>query len=346
MSSSTSSSERTPGARRLLGSALGFAASLAAGVGIALGSCGGSMAEAGREELRHRRAEFLEPRRQRPELPLALFLGDSTLMKRWAFPRVLAGRLRERVETQVFAWQGYEAFQHYLILGRLGRLEPRAVVLVAQHRTFYRDEPLWYPDLLDLLPLAELPRALALPFHERGVSLPRLALSSLYGSLGPAGERALALFVGGRLVARETPGLRLLVPVRPPEGDVRALVQVRAERFARYATPIFPDHPAVRMLGAAVDLSRRQGARTLVVVSPIPFERLEAAGLYQRERFEGWVDVLRQSVESAGGELMDLHRLLGVEDFTDDLGHYDARGAARVALRVQPWLEQALDPGS
>lgn len=322
--------------------AAGFAVGLALGCALALTSCGERMAEAGRRDLRHRRVEFLEPRRQRPELPLALFLGDSTIMKRYAFPRMIGQRLRDRLEVQLFAWQGYEVFQHYLILGRVLELEPRAVVLTTQQRTLYRSEPLWYPDLLALLPPSELPRALALPFHERGVSLPRLVLSSLFGALGPAGETALDEFVGGRIVARETPGLRWLVPVRPPEGDVRALVQVREERFERFATPVFPGHPAVEMLGAAVALSRRHGAATLVVVSPVPWQRLEAAGLYDRERFEGWVDVLRQAVEAQGGELLDLHRLLPDEDFTDELGHYDARGAARMAKEVMPWVEHAV----
>ena len=350
MSSSTSSSERRgdPGEPAgswgdVVGLGFGFAATVAALLAVVVGAFGPQLVAAGRDDLRHRRSEFLTPERQRPELPLALFLGDSTLLPEWSFPRDIARQLRGSLEVQQFAWQGFEAFQHYLILGRLLFLEPRAVVITAQHRSFWRDEPLWYPDLLGLLPPRELPHALPLPFHARGVSLPKLMLSSLFGAPGGISEELLELFVGGRIEARRTPGLRWLVPARPPERDLRALVHTRRERFLRYAEPIFPGHPAVEMLGATVELSVRRGAQTLVVVSPIPFEALAAEGLYERERFAQWVDVLREQVEAAGGELLDLHRALPRADFKDDLGHYNRRGALTVSSHVQRWLKPVLE---
>jgi hypothetical protein len=342
MSSSTSSSEVRGGARRVLAIAAGFVVTLSLGVAALLLALGPELTAAGRKDLGHRRGEFLAPERARPELPLALFFGDSTIMKSFGYPRDIARRLRGSLEVQQFAWQGFEGFQHYLILSRMLALEPDVVVLTAQQRTFYRDEPLWYPDLLDLLPLGELPRALALPFHQRGVSLPRLALASLFGSLGETGEQLLEAFVGGRIVARQIPGLRLLVPVRPPESDVRGIVQVKRERFERFAQPIFAGHPAVEILGASVALAERRGAQALVVVSPIPIERLLAERLYDPIRFAAWVDVLRDEVEAAGGELIDLHDALAASDFTDELGHYGERGALRVSSAVQAWLRNNL----
>jgi len=298
---------------------------------------------AGESKLDHRPRALAAPQRERPELPLAVFLGDSTFLPGYAYPRLLAKQLVDQAELQLFWWEGFEPFHHYLIVGRALELEPEVVVIVAQTRVFWRKEPLWYEDLLTFVPPSELPRAVLLPFHERGVSVPRLVLASLLGSLRETGDAMVYAFAGARRRAQQDPGLRWLVPWRAPKSDPRMLAQLRQERFERYAMPIYAGHPAVAALAAAVEQATRSGARTLVLLSPIPVSRLVEAGLYDTATFARRVEVIQQAVEAQGGELLDLHAILGPPDFTDEFGHMTESGARKMTLVVRPWLRDALD---
>lgn len=337
MSSSTSSSRR-----RVASLSLAFAGAFAAGgLLVALGAWDAILA-AGARELEHRPAALVDPRREAPDRPLAVFLGDSTFLPGYAYPRVLAQRLSDDAVVRSFWWEGFEPFHHYLLVGRAMELSPEAVVIVAQPRVFWRHEPLWYGDLLTFVPPYELHRAVRLPLHERGVSVPRLVLASLLGSLRETGETLLRAFVGARHLADGAPVLRWLVPVKSPSADPRRLAQLRAERFARYDMPIYAGHPAVRALAATVEQAVRRGARTLVLVSPIPVERLREAGLYGEEVFARRVRVIERAVEARGGELLDLHAILRPEDFTDAFGHMAESGARKVVLVLDPWLRRAL----
>ena len=322
--------------------ALTFVGVLAAAVGLLAALSWETLVAVGERELDHRPAALADPQRETPELPLAVFLGDSTFLPGYAYPRLLAKKLRDRAELQSFWWEGFEPFHHYLLLGRALELEPEAVVIVAQTRVFWRHEPLWYADLLTLVPPRELPRAVLLPFHERGISIPRLVLASLLGTLRETGDAWLHAFVGARQRAQQIPGLRWLVPWRAPSADPRMLSKLRQERFQRYGLPIFEGHPAVEALAATVEQAVRGGARTLVLVSPIPVERLKRADLYDAETFAKRVDVIRRAVERKGGELLDLHAILREDDFSDEFGHMTESGARRMVLVLDPWLRNAL----
>lgn len=337
MNSSTSSSRA-----RVVALCASFVATLGAIVAAVTLCCWDRLVQAGDRELSDRPAGLVHPERRKPGVPLAVFLGDSTLQPSYAYPRLLQRQLDGTAELRVFCWKGFEPFDYYLLAGRALELGPRAVVILAQLRVFWLHEPLWYPDLLTLLPPRELPRAVLLPFHERDVSLPRLVLASLFGSFRETSEAWLRAFVGARLVAKREPGLHWLVPSRTPLKDPRELTRLRRERFRRFATPIFAGHPAVEALAATVEQVTRAGARGLVVVSPVPVERLTEAGLYDEGEFAARIDVIRRAVEAEGGELLDLHAILHAGDFRDDFGHMTGSGSRRVALSVGPWLRDAL----
>lgn len=337
MSSSTSSSSL-----RVAALALAFLGAIGAGsLGVAIGARDAVVA-AGAKALEHRPAALVDPRREAPERPLAVFLGDSTFLPGYAYPRVLAQRYAGRAEVRAFWWEGFEPFHHYLLIGRAMELSPEAVVIVAQPRVFWRHEPLWYEDLLTLVPPYELHRAVRLPFHERGVSVPRLVLGSLLGSLRESGETLLRGFVGARRRADDVPGLRWLVPIQSPNADPRRLAELRAQRLAQYDMPIYEDHPAVRALAATVEQAVRRGANTLVLLSPIPVELLREAGLYDDEVFARRVEVVARAVEAQGGDFLDLHAVLGPDEFTDAFGHMAEPGAQKMVRVVDPWLGKAL----
>ena len=304
---------------------------------------GPALVDAGTRELDHRDFVRIVPERQQPELPLVVYLGDSTFLPGYAYPRLLANRLSGRAETLLYWWEGFEPFHHYLLVGQAMAQEPAVVVIVAQPRVFWRHEPLWYEDLLTLVPPSELPRAALLPFHERSVSVPRLVLASLWGSLPEGGETLLRAFVGARKLAVDVPGLRWLVPQRAEQQDASRLGELRLERFESYDVPIYPSHPAVRALAATVEQAERRGARTLVLLSPIPVEKLRAAGLYDDATFARRIGVIERAVEGEGGELLDFHAVFEPDEFSDDYGHMARGGARKIARLLEPWLRQALE---
>lgn len=320
-----------------------FAAALAATIAAVAGLAGDAVEGAGDEALAHRRVVPGAEASESGERPLAVFLGDSTFRPSHAWPRLLERRLGGRARVRIVGWEGFGPFQHYLLAHPTMELSPRAVVITAQLRVFDRREPLVFADLLTLIPPSELLRALRVPFHARAVSLPRLVLASLWGRLGGAGEAALRAFEGARLLALRLPGLDRVVP-KGGAGGAQRLAFLRRERFLQYDRPIGPRHPALRALAAAVERCTRGGAEVLVVVSPIPVERLRDAGHYDAALFARRVGALADAVEGEGGALLDLHALLGPEAFHDEFGHMTEDGARRVTLAVQPWLRRALAP--
>ncbi|MGH0031132.1 MAG: hypothetical protein ACQGVC_15160 [Myxococcota bacterium] len=337
MSSSTSSSSRPRLGRLLLGLAGGL---LLIGAGVAALGWQDAV-EAGRRELEWRKPPRIDPVRAHPERPLLVFLGDSTFLPGHSYPRLIARWYGRRVETQILWWAGLEPFHHYLLSSRVAELDPTAVVIVAQTRIFWKREPLWYADLMTQLPPSELPRAMRLPFHARGVTLPRLALASLLGTL-PGSEELVFAWTGVRELARDLPAARWIVPASTPSTDPRNLQRHRLERFMRYARPIRPGHPALAALAATVERTVRGGARTLVLVSPVPVDRLSRAGLYDGAAFAEGVGAIARAVEGEGGELLDLHAILAEDDFTDQLGHMSESGTRKVATVVEPWLRKAI----
>lgn len=342
MSSSTSSSSLPEDRGRiLLSAAVAFVLAVATASILSLAWAGDRLVAAARPEFPHRGALLPVLDVPRGALPLALFLGDSTLADAWSYPELLGRSLGDEAEVRVVWWKGLEPYHYYLLLGRALALEPEVVVLVAHLRLFWRDEPLWYPDLLTLLPPRELSRALRLPFHERGVSVPRLVLASLLGAAG--GDDVVLAAAGGRELARSVPGLGWLVPARLAERSAESLERRRATRFARYAEPLYAGHPALALLGAAVELAARGGARVLVVASPVPVSRLADAGLYAESDFRRRIELLRAATEANGGELLDLHRSLPRGEFRDEFGHHTPAGAKRIAAALEPALRAALD---
>jgi len=97
------------------------------------------------------------------------------------------------------------------------------------------------------------------------------------------------------------------------------------------------------MLGASVELAARRGARVLVLVSPVPVHRFREEGTLGLADFEGRVELLRRVTRRNGGELLDLHALLGADDFDDLMGHPSRSGDRRLAETLEPWLSKALE---
>ena len=122
----------------------------------------------------------------------------------------------------------------------------------------------------------------------------------------------------------------------------RSLGSARQQVVARYDVALHARSPMLQMLSATVEMATSHGTRTLVIVSPIPWQRLERDGLYEPRRYARRIDLLRETVAAAGGEFFDLHNALESDGFRDELGHYSDKGAAILQRLLQPRVESLL----
>lgn len=90
------------------------------------------------------------------------------------------------------------------------------------------------------------------------------------------------------------------------------------------------------MMGATVELMRRNGMRTIVLVTPTPLHLLKREGLFDPERDAARMALLREIVESRGGRFLDLHDALKAKQFSDVNGHFTADGDIAMAARTAP----------
>jgi hypothetical protein len=88
------------------------------------------------------------------------------------------------------------------------------------------------------------------------------------------------------------------------------------------------------MLRALVAEIRRRGAAALVVVSPVPLEWLQTMVPVDPEEWAARLAVVREAVEDAGGEMLDLHDLLPPAEFSDTAGHMTPVGHRHIAEAV------------
>ena len=282
-------------------------------------------------ELALRHVAFLRESDPIPR-PLVLWLGDSTIdpFVQDAYPEIIGRRNRGRYSQKAVAIFGLDLFHYYPLLGAALPLEPQLVVLIANPRLFDADrDPQRFQLMSSLIPLAELPRAALLPLAARGLTVPRLLLNRTLES--PNVRDGYATVEGIRVLFREA---SFWEPLGKPTRWGRALAEART--LEQYARPISPRAPVVRMLEASVDLARRHGARVLVIVSPIPYERMAAADLYEPEAYDRKIAILRHATRRAGGQLLDLHRTLAEDEFRDFFGHYTEAGAQHLARIVEP----------
>ncbi len=297
---------------------------------------GSAAVEAGREAYPHRQllSGIRRPLRGRP--PVA-WLGDSTLLGAQdvpSYPAVIATRLR-RPDTLIVATQGLDAFAAYFLMASLTEREPHGIVLIANPRLLTNGTVRSVSDLSAELPLGELPWAALLPIYARGITVPRLILDRAWRWAWA--ERAAYWVVGMRHLWQSAPLWKVLGSSEYPPA-------VRGARWARsawtvrrkFVDPIGERTPQVRMLGAAVRLATSRGVPVLVVVTPIPWQPLQQAGLYDRDRFAERIAALRRVVEGSGGSLLDLHSGLAAGEFRDHTGHYSQAGVERMIRYLGP----------
>jgi hypothetical protein len=319
---------------------LGFAASLAVAVGVAVATRWDAAVKVGADLYDHR--GYIERVLAAPTdgTSLVVWLGDSTVAAA-SYPQLLAREWQERGDdraARVLALPGLDFFDYYLAMGPVLDRRPDLVVLVAHLRLFGKESgSRTVGDLASMIPARELPRAMTLPLYDRGITIPRLLVSRTlrFG----AGERAAYFFEGLRSTFQHADFWAVLGP-RAPSWDVatglRAVGRFRPVVLSHYDVPVSPRLPIVRMVGATVDMAVRHGVPAVVIGSPIPVEALREQVGYDAAVYARRFAVLRQVVEAAGGTFLDLHEALGADEFADTGGHYNERGVRRLGALVEP----------
>jgi len=269
-------------------------------------------------------------------LPLVAWIGDSTMLFSVApgYPRSAAVELYNRgysVQHRHVILPGSDPFHFYYVMGRVLRLDPDLVVIGTSLRLF-SETSLGAPrnDLCSEIPIAEIPRAAALPLAVRGVTIPRLLLCPM-----------LKIPVVGDLAFR-LEGLRGVLQTVLGFGRSDKRMKNEAERFRfdrRTVANLSPDHACVVMLLASLDMARRNGTKVMVVISPVNGEELGSEG-FDPDVYDDRVAMLRKLVRSHGATLVDLHAAVPTDGFFDPWGHLNQRGIATVAERMAEEIAQ------
>ncbi len=305
----------------------------------------------GRAVYRHRAVLEETVTAQPTRRPLVAWLGDSTIIGE-SYPRRMDDWLRDRYrgESRVVAYPGLTTFNYYELMGPVLALRPAVVVLIANLRAMpapRTDLPVpadlgAFDDLASMIPEEELPRALALPWQVRGVSLPRLVLLRLlrYDAL----EQSMYLFEGLRSLAQQQHPWEGVAPPPslPSSVALAAYLDAIHGLEKRYDQEIRPDAPFARMLAGAIEMARSRGVRVLVVASPIPWEALRDTVGYDHARYARRFDVLRGVVEARGATFVDYHEALKASGFRDDGGHLTVAGATALSQILRRPLGMAL----
>jgi hypothetical protein len=306
------------------------------------------------------------------EVQVAL-LGDSTSMYFGDRPRGIERRLepelaaaapngpRHRVTS--FAVPAFTIFVQYFIAERVADAGAERVVLVFNlHELGNRSLQVERPQLSGWLPPHALADALRLPLHVIGLSTDELLLYASAVQLGGfepwrrltreqarlakswqqleewlqnalCGE-GLAYKLRLAAVRREA-----LFQTGPPQRETPHMVRLR---LGPALGGVDADHPALRVLGALLDVFRAHGVPVLVYTPPLNVEYHERLGVYDRSALQPALEALRRTVEAHGARLLDLHAELPDRAFEDGSSHLTAGDPIDAQSLVAQRLARAL----
>ena len=317
-------------------------------VGIAVGSYrfeSGAASSAGWSVYAYREILKKQIRKTSRSRPGVVWLGDSTMLglRRTSYPQMLQGVLPD-VQSRVLGFIGSDYFTYYPIVGELLTVHRPAVLVMVAHLRLFRQpaEDLTgfsknRNDLFSMIPTAELPRAVTLPFAVRGVSVPRLLLTRL---LRYEPIERFFYFLEGAHAFFANAQVDWLGPNKfeYPASALRALgIALTGSDVA-----ISRQHPTVRMMEATVRLAHEAGVHVIVVATPIPYESMRDSFGYDDAVYAARFAILRDAVEDAGGVFVDLHEALTHDLFVDPVGHFSVAGAEVLAERLRPIVAREL----
>lgn len=93
------------------------------------------------------------------------------------------------------------------------------------------------------------------------------------------------------------------------------------KRYGDALAGVAPDHPVLRLYGAAVRAYERAGIPVTVIVIPINVDYFEQIGVLDKTGLTRTIDSLRVVTERHGGDFVDLHGEFSDSLFRDAAGH-------------------------
>jgi len=281
------------------------------------------------------------------------FLGDSSII---SYPdgRTVPDRVQQaidaheprrgRIHVAPLAMSGAGPFDYYFLADRIAGARPDLVVigLNLDHFSAAWKGAYSRPQLAALIEPARLVEALSLPLHWTGLTTDRLLfyigvvqaggydafywLTLRQAQVGRARTRFERWMQGG---GEDTPEQGF-----SDRADEHTLARIftgpeirhyrRAgllEHYQETLAGLEPDHPVVRVLAATVQRFRSDDVAVLVYLAPIEVSWLESQGVLDRDGLARTIAVVRQAIESSGGEFADLHDRLPADAFRDAPGH-------------------------
>lgn len=293
------------------------------------------------------------------------FLGDSTVVNivggdipKQLFRELSRRRRISRPKVVAVSYPGMHPSDYYFLSGLIAEARPDQIVLAFNLAAI---GDLWRvnhtrPELAGWIPPRRLHEAALLPLHWLGVSLDRLLLYFSIVQLGgdplwravrleqariPHGYESAVRWIEGS-PQRGLSELRKLVV--PGSNPTRMTPEALRRRYGPVLAGVEPDHPVLRMMGAAVSAYRSDGIRVIVYAIPTNVEYFARVGIDGEQGLRKSITNMRRAVEVNGGIFLDLHRLLPDRGFRDFAGHFTFEppldGPAMVARRLAPVVEQ------
>jgi len=306
--------------------------------------------------------------------PIVLYFGDSTVSSYEpgkALPQLTRARLRrarghDRLYLESLAGPG-SGIDHYAYFAdRIAETRPDVVVwqLALFHFTDRWMAANGAPELVGYVDAERLPDILSLPYERLRLSLSDILLQQGIVRLGLHDAHRKLRKSQLRFARLREPLEEALNPNRGRSPETRAksqrgrqsmlenLDQTQRNRYSEAGERghfestlqgIDPDDLRLRLLRSGIVTLRRQGTQVLVYMNPTNVDHLRALGLYDEAGIARSLAAIRSEVEGAGAHFLDLHDLLGDEDFRDPPGHFVVDDQSTVPLRIADEVAAAVD---
>jgi len=286
------------------------------------------------------------------------------------------GSFSRTVDVLPLVQPGFNAFDFYFLADMIVDTDPDQVVLPLNLQTLpvTRTDRNARSRLAGWIEADRLWEAVWLPFQPIGLTVDRLLFYKMIVACGGstswsflaheqarvgAAWKRLGTWAAARWprspmtafrdASRRASTATRLVERRPTkDGTWRTTTVYRGARFSHAGAlgalgtalrGIDESHAVLEVLGATLRRFRRANIDTLVYVIPINVDHLDVLGFDTSSGLARTIESIRLAVESNGGKLVDLHRLLRDDSFRDP-AHFTSPGLDAV---VRALATRALD---
>ena len=285
--------------------------------------------------------------------PAIVYFGDSTVSEYEpdrTLPRLTQIALRrvydhEKSFVVSLAGAGSGIDQYAWFADRIAREQPDVVIW---QLSFFQFTDRWTqkngaPELVGYVDAGRLPEILALPYARLRLTLADILLhqaivkSGLHDAHRSLRKRQLR-FAHVRDVLEEA-----LNPNRGRSPEKRAATlrgrgyqrrhidPERRDRYSRHGEIVhFEDtlpgleqsDPRLGLLRSGIGALRARGTEVLVYLNPANLDNLRRVGVFDEAGIARTVAAVREAAESSGAHFLDLHDMLGDDEFVDPPGHF------------------------